>query len=481
MADTIGQPAKAPKKKKTFAFLKSAPKPKPAFDTDDDEPKDKNKDDEDNLAMFKRSKEFFPQLIKEQDEIARETTPPPAKPKHDFDDDDDDLTPSPIIHSSKRRKLSPTPEQDQSWRESTEDLYGAPTPPRRASKSPSSDLESNTHETARSTKSKSRDSIGLVKSDLLPTPRRSSSSKHVVAHNVISLDDDDDPFAGPSPNKRTSSPSPRKARSTSSGKESTPAAIVLDSDEEDESAEADPYAYLIEETRAKEAAAKAAAAGLEEPIISVKIFIHSRLKEAPNLAPFGVKRGITQDLGYVRKHYVRWAINNGAAISEELADKIFLTWKGTRLYSSSTGLSLNWPTGEINKAPRTPGYTSKGILLEAWTEESFAQYTAEQERQQRRDRGEEVEEEEEDEAEEEKEQEKPRFKIILKEKDAEPFKTTVFAELQVKILISAYRRQRNVPTDREIRLRYEGEWMDPESSLEHWDVDDMCTIEVYLK
>lgn len=519
MADTLGQPTKAPKKKKTFAFLKSAPKSKSAPDFGDHEKAKGQEDDEDDdLALFKRSKDFFPIIVKEQEEVFREVTPPPKITERKHESDDDGRTPSPI-RSSKRRKFSPTPEQQQEWRESTEDLYGAPTPPRHVSESPSPspspgqpDLDIGTprhrsvHEATRSRRSQTKDSICLVQSDLLPTPRRSSSNQ-MSSHDVISLDDDDS-SGGVSPSEHAVSSTSGKQRTsatTSPRTESTPAAIVLDSDEEEEPAppheEEDEYAYLIKLAAQKEAAAKAAAAALagsgpededpsavdengnprkkRVPIVGVKIFIYSRLEEAPALKPFGVKRGITQDLGYVRQHFVHWARSQGAPISEELGDKIFLTWKGRRIYGTSTGISLGWPMGEIQAPPRTPGFARNGILLEAWTEDGFAQYTAEQERQKLIDRGE-LAEEDEDEAEEE-EPKVPRLKLTLKEKDAEPFKTSVFADLQVKILISAYRKQRNIPTDRDIRLRSDGEWLDPQMTLEQSDVEDMCTIEVYLK
>lgn len=516
MAGTLGQPVK---KKKTFAFLKSAPKPKPVLDFDDngDSHRDTEKDDDDDLALFKRSKNFFPVVVKEQEEVHEATPPPKTTERRHESDDDDDRTPS-SMRSSKRRRLSPTPEQNRSWRESTEDLYGA-TPPRRVSKSPSpsrpaSAIDKDTPpyrspcKATGARRSQTKDSVDLVKSDLLPTPRRSGSNSK-PAREVVSLDDDDDPFGVDSPGI---SPSPRKERtsaSSTSRKVSTPAAIVLDSDEDDELAEVAPppvedeYEYLIKRAREKEAAAKAAAAALagalsdgdddpsavdehgkprkkRMPVVSVKIFIHSRLEEASALKPFGVKRGISQDLGFVRSHFVHWARQQGAPITDELGDQIFLTWKGRRIYNTSTGISLGWPTGEIDAPPRTPGFARNGILLEAWTEEGYERYAAELERQKLIERGELVEEDEEEEAK-EQEPQAPKLKLTLKEKDAEPFKSAVHADLQVRILINAYRRQRKIPDDRDIRLRYEGEWLDPQATLEQSDVEDMCTIEVYLK
>lgn len=502
MAETLGKPA-LPKKKKTFSFLKSVPKPKPVSDFDDNKEKNQETDDDDDLALFKRSKDFFPIVIEEREEAFRELTPPPKARERKCDSDDGDPTP-PSTRSSKRRKLSPTPEKDQAWRESTEDLYGAPTPPRRVSKSPSpsrseSDIEKETspyqspYKATRTRRSQTEDSDSLVKSDLLPTPRN-IVSKQTPARDIISLEDDDIFEAG----NRAASLSPMKARAStaaSSGKSSTPAAIVLDSDKEDESDEAalepeeeDEYAHLIRRAAQREAEAKAAAAALagaeangnnRVPVITVKIFIHSRLDDATALPPFGVKRGIAQDLGFVRRHFVWWARAKGVSISDELAERVFLTWKGQRIYNTSTGVSLGWPTGEISVPPRTPGFDRCGILLEAWTDESYERYTAEVERQKRIDRGELIEEEKEEP--EKEEPEVPRVRVILKEKDAEPLKTMAPMNSQVKILIAAYRKQRKIPTDRDIRLRNEGEWLDPSWTLEQADVEDSCTIEVYLK
>lgn len=498
MADFLGQPGK--KKKKTFAFLKSVPKPKPVPDLDPhDNTKAADEDDDDDLALFKRSKDFFPIVLQEQEQV-RVATPPPPKTttERKYDSDDNDRTPS-STRSSKRRKLSPSPEPNQSWRESTEDLYGA-TPPRRVSKSPSpprsaTAVDKDTppyqspYKTTGARTSQTRDGIDLLQSDLPPTPRRSSSDPKPV-REAISVDDYEDPFGPGSPGH---SLSPRKDR--------TPAAIVLDSDEEDKPAEVAPppeedeYDYLIQRAREREQAAKAAAAAPPDgddasavdehgrprkkpvAVVTVNIFIYSRLEEAPPLKPFGVKRGMTQDLDFVRKHFIQWARQQGAFITDELANTVVLTWKGRPLYKTSTGLSLGWDKEQMHAPPRTPGFKANGILLEAWTEERLRQHKEELERQALVDRGEVVEEEEpkaqEDEA--------PKLRLTLKEKDAKPFRSSVYADFQVKIVIGAYRRTQNVPDDREIRLRYEGEWLDPQRTLAESDVEDMSTIEVYLK
>lgn len=518
MADT----AKPKKKKKIFAFLKDAPQPQPALNLDDgikEQGKANGDNDDDDLNLFKRAKDFFPQVVKEQEEQLREAASPLAKAvhrHHDSGDDDDDRTPSPP-RSNKRRKLSSTPENKCPWRESTEDLYGKPTPPRHVSKSPSPwreepDTEEGTppyqkpNKSTRSTRSKTRDSVDLVQSDVLPTPRRSKSN-HTPAREAITLDDDD-PFEADSPGERPSSPSPRKGSVSANltpKKMPTTEIIHLGSDDDDDETtgaapdpEEDPFSHLIDRAKKQKQAAEAAAAALakfegkdavdengnlrKKMMPVVKIFIYSRLDEAPALKPFGVKRGIAQDLGFVRKHFVQWARNQGAPISEEQADRICLTWKGRQIYDSSTGLSLQWPTGDFEMPACTPGFARNGILLEAWTEEGFKWHTAEIEKEKQRLIDCDELPEEDGEAEEvEEAPQAPKLKITLKEKDAEPLKLSAHADLLVKLLMTTYRRMRNIPDDRTIRLRNEGEWMDPQMTLEQSDVEDMCTIEVYLK
>lgn len=526
----MDRPTKAPKKKKPLAFLSSVPKPAPTLSHAD------NEDDDDDLALFSRSKDFFPTVLQEQEEVPCEVTPSSSKTvnkKHSVDgvdhedydnnnvDDDDDDPIAAFTRSSKRRRISAPSAREEAWRESYEDLYGPATPPPVRKSTPTSprptDANSFTSSdgTVRQATPPEREEeveegIELVQSDLLPTPSRSNSHR-LLEDGVVVLDGDDDAFEELNSNGNATPSSPmddKSSTSTSMRKEAGPRAIIIDSDDDDDPLETtsppeeDEFAHFIRRAAEREAAARAAAAALarpdsddedaltphdtgskrkkQEPIIIVKIFVFPRLTEAPGLKPFGVKRGLNQDLGTVLKAFVQWVRSQGVRLSDEEGEKVFLTWKGRRIYDASTGVSLGWPAGEIQAPLRTPGFTNNGVLLEAWTEEGFARYTEDQERQKLIDRGELVEEGgEEDGAAEESTAAK--IKLTLKEKDADPFKTTVFGDMEVRILISAYRRQRNVPLDREIKLRYEGEWLDPQMTIDQADIEDMCTIEVYLK
>lgn len=534
MADSTDLPAKAPKKKKTLAFLRSTPKPAHTHDEDSDRNDD---DDEDGLNMFRRSKGFFP-VVSDEHDHSREATPKSnlKATKHTSEDSDEPIPSS--SRSSKRRKLSsPAPEADHPWRvESYDELYGPATPPRRASTSLTPASRNSYAEQATpasvkhieqappstgKTEGKGEKTIDLFHNDLLPTPLSRSSSQQ-SSTDVIALDDDDVTVSAGSGRDHT--PSPRKAKNdTGSAKkeQSISSPIVLeDSDDDDDLIEIAPepkedeFAHFIAAAREKREAAKAAAAALAAsdssseddqdpltpnaprarpkkrvPFIPVKIFVHSRIAAYAeyDMRGFGCQRKLDQELGPVRGAFVQYLRKKGVPVSEEMDQAIFLTWKGRRIYNSVSGLGLGWQpqgNGSVYAPEREPGFTRGGVLLEAWTEEDFERYMADLDRQRLIDRGELVEDGPRVEVDEDAENAEPvvaKVRLLLKEKDTDAIRLTSYLDTQVRILVGAYRKQKKVPEDREIRLRHEGEWLDPEMTVEEADIDDMCTVEVYLK
>lgn len=536
MAEITDPPLQAPKKKKkTLAFLRNTPKPAPAHSDDLDKNKEVEDEDDDGLDMFKRSKDFFPTIIKKQESEAREATPEPhvESKKHAPGDSDEDLVPSSSRSSKRRRTSSPEPHP---WRvESFDELYGPATPPRRSSKSPTpASRRSNrkqstpasikrikdTDSPITSGEGKDEENIDLVQSDLLPTPT-SRSNSHQLSTEVIPLasDDEDEPAIATWTNHTPSPAKPKEETRPAEGNSAASNAIVVDdSDDDDLSAAAsepkdDEFAHFVAAARRKQEAAAAAAAALAPPGDSsdneqdsltanaagartkksapyevVKIFVHSRIAAFAEYDPqgFGCQRKINQSVGPVRDAFPQWLRRKGVPVTDEMDKAIFLTWKGRRIYNSVSGLGLGWqPQGTNKPHEREPGFIRDGVLLEAWTEEDFERYTADLERQRLIDRGELVEEgpgvEVADDPEEQAEPEVAKVKVILKEKNTEPVRMTTFLDTQVRVLIGAYRRQKKVAEDREIRLNYDGDWLNPEMTVAQAYIDDMCTVEVYIK
>lgn len=543
MADTMERSAKVPKKKKALAFLSSVPKSKSAFDDfsfDDDfatEQMEQN-EEEDSLDLFRRSKDYFPTVIQEQERQSREATPDHRRArkhdkidKHGAHDNNEEPTPS-SARSSKRRRLS----SPNSVKESRgtgfeyEDLYGAATPLRRASKSPTTNPRESHVEQATpvpvpgNAKGKGRESIEPTQSPILPTPTRSNSHQS-SANGLVALDDDNDPLNDDAPTAAATSVGKDKTGSTPAERVNPSPDVVDLGDSDDDLIETDSkpvedeFAHYIKQAAEKEAAAKAAVAaamssddessadehGPSTPdavrsrrrkrqpvIITVKIFVQPRLGDAYEFhKPFGVRRGLNQNLGVVRRAFIALLRKEGMRVSEELEQDIFLTWKARRIYDSASGVSLGWQpsaTGEFPRhSAREPGFKGGGVLLEAWTTEEFERYTAELERQRQIDRGELVDgllgEDDEggDDVEEQKESSVPKIKVLLQENGKEPQGMTVWIDIAVRILAGAYRRQNGVPADKEIKLRYEGDWLDPDMTVEKAEIEDMCTVDVYIK
>lgn len=509
-----------PKAKKALAFLKSAPKaPLPTFDWDDDATK-KDDDQCDSLDLFKRSKHFFPIIVEEQEQEKRprnsKSEEATTDKKNDFEDDEE-ATPG-SSRSSKRRRLSSKKamlKTDDPFAETHDDLYGPATPPHRVSDSPSSrrakpKLET---ESPRSNdKGKGKETLAPLKGNSLPTPSRSNSYQQPEDH-VIALDED--PFDDDAPAKRTvSDESPSKKDGLKSD------AIILDDSDDDiyvsapEPEKEDEFAHFIREAAEKEAAALAAAeaclnvddaanantdvfgaskSGPKGPRkgIAIKVFVQSRLNTdlPPKKDTFGAKRLLDQNLGPVRKSYILWLRKHGVEVSETMERDLFLTWKRRRIYDSSSGLSLGWQpntNGDLSTiSDHRPGFSRGGALLEAWTPEIFEECMAEEERQKMLKRGELLDETDASDRNDEngghEANHVQKIRVLLQEKDKEALKMTVGMDTPFRIVVGAYRKQRNVPVDVQIKLRYEGDWLTEQMTLEDADVDEMTTIEVYLR
>ncbi|ROV99445.1 hypothetical protein VMCG_06340 [Cytospora schulzeri] len=501
-------PAKAPKKKKPLAFLKSAPKPAPTIDPNGGG-SDKEDDGDEALNLFRRSKDFFPIVVQEQ-ESPREETPLKKKKSDEGDHDSEGSSHSPPSRSVKRRKLSYPAKSDNFW-ESPEDLYGPATPPQRVSTSPSpTPYRSNKkRETPSSVKSRGGEKVQLVQNDVLLTPTRSNSHQP-LEDEVVAIKEDLERATphGDETNTRSSTRD-REDVSIPFKKDTSSGPITLDDSDDDliETAsppkEDDPFAYFLQRARECEDAAKAAAEAAaaarindetdtldgetskkREPMAEAKIFVFSRISKYPDFPGFGAKRGLHQNLGVIRRAYITWMRNKGVAISDEEESHIFLTWKGRRIYDVSTGISLGWhpsASGEFPTGPRTSGFMKNGILLEAWTQEDLDEELAAQEMQKRMDRGELVEDFEDDQPGEEQPEAAAKVRISLKEKDQEPVKMSVQGDYEIRLVIGAYRKMKKIPDDREVKLSYEGEWLDGGVTVNEADIDDLCTVEVYIK
>ncbi|KAG6366705.1 hypothetical protein INS49_000884 [Diaporthe citri] len=514
MAHTMGTPVKAFKKKKAFAFLKSAPKPSPSVESNGEHFDKEAGEDDDGLDLFRRSRDFFPVVVQEQEH--RQTTPEEKSEERNRLSQESTQSPSPP--SSKRRKLS-SPAHTYDPRDAEEDLYGPPTPPRRVTKSRSPPPRKSPikQSTPSPVKSKRKERMQPLQSDILLTPTRSSSNQP-CANEVIALDDDEDddngvvveelPAGSPAVTRTASTRTSRTISMPREEKTPSPGPITIDDSDDDvfetptdPADDDDPFAHFIQRAREREAAAKAEAAAAassrseiqpstpegaprkrREPLIEVKIFVQSRMARFPDVPPFGAKRGMSQNLGVIRRSFLLWLRKMGHSVSEEDEANIFLTWKRRKIYDVSTGVSLGWnpSVAEDSSSSSTPGFMRGGVLLEAWTQEDFDGWLAEEEKQRMMKRGDLVEDVSDEEPVEEQ-VDNARVRVTIKEKDQEPFKFTAYVDMEIRLMILAIRQMRKIPNDREIKLRYEGEWLEGGVTVQEADIEDHCTVEMYLR
>lgn len=221
---------------------------------------------------------------------------------------------------------------------------------------------------------------------------------------------------------------------------------------------------------------------------SIKIMVSSLL---PNTAAMLAKLKLTQTLSVIRNAWINHQRHKATAMPEDVERQIFLTWKGNRIYNTVTCASLGLEIDSMGKVRWDPysedesGYHSGGLHFQAWTEELYAQYVKEKERERLRCLGE-LDEDEVPSAdgalvdEQEEESEKP-IRVILKAKDYEPLNTKVHMDTTVETMLTVFRELRKIPPEKETALYFDGEKLDEATTVQEADIEDMDNLEVHIK
>jgi hypothetical protein len=230
-----------------------------------------------------------------------------------------------------------------------------------------------------------------------------------------------------------------------------------------------------------------ASTAADESNPKVTIVITSRI---PGSCSAVVKIRISQRMKIVRDVWIYKQTANGLSIDDEDPSKIFLTWKGNRLYSTTTLLSLGIKP-EKGKSLRSvsggsvEGFTEKWkqILMEAWTDDLYKEYLEKKEKDRKRSLGELGDEEDEQIMQAAAHEPTPeeKIKVILKGRDDEPVKTTVRLTTTVKDLVLLYRTKRDIPSDMDIVLMFDGERLEEHLTVVEAEISDLDSIDVLVK
>ena len=244
----------------------------------------------------------------------------------------------------------------------------------------------------------------------------------------------------------------------------------------------DPEIAAIEARARARAAAKraAAASGSKAPV--AQLLIDSEL---PDTSALMVKVRIDTTIEKPRE---AWCARQG--FSPEMTRNVFFTWRGTRLYDSTTVKRLGIKVdnhGNVSIEGDDSIYDDDNnmpkIHVEAWTEELFAQYkrerTAAAEAERRAAEPSPVVEEREPTP--EPVPEVKKYRLFLKARGLEDFKIQVRPDTTFEKLADAFRTSRKIAKTQPLTLMFDGERLLPMDTIQDTELEDMDSIDVLLK
>ncbi|EXA52723.1 hypothetical protein FOVG_00883 [Fusarium oxysporum f. sp. pisi HDV247] len=479
---------------KPTALRKAAPKPKPT------ESEDSKDSDDDGLSLFRRSKEMAPIMAADQQrrwrrhreaeqeaERKRLEAIGEKRPREDFPDSDGltNKDPGPKVSDglpSLPGRAEGTPVTDQPLTQDGADRTSelvTPPPSKRSRLDSSSaqkpilssqlDIDEDPFPDASPTRR-----LEPIRNP--PTPSRNLKTEGFKPQakpstDPITIDSDSESDSEPPKPKTDLSSRPRSSsielaeRTLKPSKEPSPPPV-----EEDEFAE---YIRKAEEKRARQQALQANKSE-EQSKEAFNIFITSTI---PHTVPLQVRFSFNKPLRIVRDAWVKHQMNKGVSIQ---ADDVTLTWNNKKVYNTSTliGLGIR-PIGNgraVSDSQGSAGFRENmtSMNVQAWNPELFQKMEQEQELQRKRDAGELSDEEE------EKPAERIRFVIMLKGRDVEPLACKILPETTVETLISYFRQQRNVGSDKQVSLWWDGERLEEHVEMKDAEIEAQDTIEVHI-
>ncbi|KAI0385911.1 hypothetical protein F5Y04DRAFT_159916 [Hypomontagnella monticulosa] len=460
---------------------------------------------EDSLSLFSRSGEFFEEqqrLAKEKAE--REEAKKAARIAKEEREREERLarereleqeSPEPYVPASakKRRRISPC-DNEEGTTNSDDDVFG--------SKSPKKQISPSIPRTP-SSKPESPFAINTRASE-----RRIAQPSHSKGKPAIILDDDDDdPFTLDSPSKHPTKQSSMNSHSNPLARSddgSRHDVIMLDEDSDarvdtgdtqKENEEEDPTEYYIRLARERKQKAQeqrearekegSSAPGDDDPV--VQILIHSHLAQ---IHPLLFRRKLSQTLTVVYQTWIEQQVAKHSLVPRATLETMFFTWKGNKVYQHTTLQTLGIKPERDGKLypswkDQQEGYDGREkVLFQAWTQELYDEYLEEKEKQRLRDLGELIDDEPEEKQEPDQvqnSQEEQKIRLHFKAKDLPATKATVRSSTTVTQLIKVYRRLAEVPEDKIIELRFDGEVLDPDTTVQEADIEDMDSLEVHVK
>ncbi|KAJ4342797.1 hypothetical protein N0V95_006854 [Ascochyta clinopodiicola] len=244
----------------------------------------------------------------------------------------------------------------------------------------------------------------------------------------------------------------------------------------------DPEIAAIEARARARAAAKraAAASGSKAPV--AQLFIASEL---PDTAPLMVKVRIDSTIEKPRE---AWCARQ--KFSPEMTRNVFFTWRGIRIYDSTTikrlgirvddhgNVSIEGDESNIYDETNLPK-----VHVEAWTDETLAQHKRElaAEAEAVRKAAEPSPVVEEREPTPEPTPVAQKYRLYLKAKGMEDVKIQVRPDSTFEQIADAFRTKRNISKTQPVTLMFDGERLSPMDTVQDTELEDMDAVDVMLK
>ncbi|KAF2963440.1 hypothetical protein GQX73_g10136 [Xylaria multiplex] len=188
----------------------------------------------------------------------------------------------------------------------------------------------------------------------------------------------------------------------------------------------------------------------------------------------------------------------------KLISELVFTWRGDRVYHTTKletlGIRPRGHDGRLHDGAYSgrngpEGYHGKDkVYFEAWTPEDYEENQKKQERERkRREMGEwwneddmangmgDNNDDQNQEMEANTPQEDDRVKVIFKAKDMPPRNVTLRKYSTVAHMIKAFRKLAGLGEDKHVEIRWDGEVLDLETTVEEADIADMDSVEVHVR
>ncbi|KAI0409629.1 hypothetical protein F4802DRAFT_544837 [Xylaria palmicola] len=195
------------------------------------------------------------------------------------------------------------------------------------------------------------------------------------------------------------------------------------------------------------------------------------------------------------------------AYPHKMVSELVFTWRGDRVYDTTKLETLGiYPRGRdgrlhdnTNSGRGAPeGYVGRDkVYFEAWTPEAYGENQQKRERERkRREMGEWWDEDEDDSANDKGRggaaaadgaeaatppKEDDRVRVIFKARDMPPRNVTLRKHSTVEHMIRAFRKLAGLGEDRHVEIRWDGEVLDLETTVEEADIADMDSVEVHVR